>query len=369
MQKGFAGTWFTTFGAMLLEHNGSGVSGSYRYGAVEGTLKGTVRGRTLLFSYVEPSERGTGRFRLVRSGKFAGEYRPKGQRDARRWDGHRGWDGLWDTDFGRMRLAQDGSRVGGSYAGSGHGSISGTVRGDELSFRYKEKRASGEGRFSLCADGTEFAGQWRARAKGRWMPWTGRRTQPIPGITWLLVLEAYWQRSLVDPEYSFGNMLREVFARQPQVRVRQRFFHDSESLLHWCRELHYLPEPAILMIASHGLAEGLSVRGELVDTRRVIESLGDAENLKLLHFSSCLVGADGRKALRGNPWPISGYTTSVDWGASALLEFTYLDLMLNRGLSPAQAAAALPRLVPYAGDRAPRGSPYRAAGFRFFPPR
>jgi len=114
MQNGFAGTWFTTFGAMRLEQGGSAVSGSYRYGAVEGALKGTVRGRTLHFSYVEPNERGTGSFRLVRSGKFAGVYQPKGPRDARRWDGHRGWDG-WDTDYGRMRLAQDGSRVDGSY--------------------------------------------------------------------------------------------------------------------------------------------------------------------------------------------------------------------------------------------------------------
>ncbi len=62
---------------------------------------------------------------------------------------------------------------------------------------------------------------------------------------------------------------------------------------------------------------------------------------------------------------VSGYTTSVDWGASALLEFTYLDLILNRGMGPAEAAAKLPSVVPYAGDQAPPGSPYPAAGFRF----
>jgi hypothetical protein len=43
--------------------------------------------------------------------------------------------------------------------------------------------------------------------------------------------------------------------------------------------------------------------------------------------------------------------------------------MLNRGMSPAEAAAALPKLVSYAGAHAPRGSPYRAAGFRYFRPR
>jgi len=64
---------------------------------------------------------------------------------------------------------------------------------------------------------------------------------------------------------------------------------------------------------------------------------------------------------------VSGYATSVDWGASALLEFTYLDLILNRGMDPAQAAAKLPVVVPYAGDQAPAASPYPAAGFRFLP--
>ena len=281
----------------------------------------------------------------------------------------RRWAGLWDTDYGRMRLMQVGKRVEGAYAGSSHGSLNGTERGETVSFRYKEKRASGEGRFTLSADGREFAGQWRSGAKGEWKPWNGRRAEPTPGITWLVVLEAYWQRSLAEPEYAYGSMLRELFARQPLVRVRQRFFHDTGSLLHWCSEVAYLAEPAIVMIASHGLPDGLSVRGEIVETRRVLESLGDADNLRLLHFSSCLVGADGRDLLRGRPWPVSGYATSVDWGASALLEFTYLDRMLNRGLSPARAAAALKKLVPYSGKRAPRDSPYRAAGFRFFRPR
>ena len=60
------------------------------------------------------------------------------------------------------------------------------------------------------------------------------------------MLEAHWQRSFAESEYSFGHMLRELHARLPHVRVRQRFFHDAESLEHWCRELLYLPEPATL---------------------------------------------------------------------------------------------------------------------------
>ena len=36
--------------------------------------------------------------------------------------------------------------------------------------------------------------------------------------------------------------------------------------------------------------------------------------------------------------PVSGYTTSVDWSGSAILEFTYLDLILGKGLAPTEAA-------------------------------
>jgi hypothetical protein len=111
------------------------------------------------------------------------------------------------------------------------------------------------------------------------------------------------------------------------------------------------------------------VHGEVINTTRVLDSLRYAESLKLLHFSSCLVGLDGERTLGQQRYPISGYTTSVDWGASALLEFTYLDLMLNRGLEPAEAAAKLPTLISWAGDIVPRDSPYPAAGFRYFPAR
>jgi hypothetical protein len=278
----------------------------------------------------------------------------------------RGWDGIWETSFGRLRLVQEGARVRGLYECGGPSSLRGTARDKALDFRYREPKISGSGRFALAADGGSFTGRWRARGETKWSEWNGWRLSPNKGIAWLVVLEAHWQRSLDEPEYAFGNMLREIFARTSLVRVRQRFFNDAASVAQWCRELAYLPEPVILIIASHGVAEGLSVRGKLIDTKTVFDSLAYAGSLRLLHFSSCLVGL-GRQRKRA--FAVSGYTTSVDWGASALLEFTYLDLILNRGFDPAKAAVMLPTLVRFAGDRAPRGSPYPAAGFRFFPAR
>jgi len=276
-----------------------------------------------------------------------------------------GWSGVWETSFGRLRLVEEGARVRGLYECGGPAHLEGTAGTRALDFDYREPAASGSGHFELADDGAAFTGRWRALGEDKWSEWNGFRLKPENGITWLVVVEAHWQRTLNEPEYAFGNMLREIFARAPRVRVRHRFFDDEEGLRQSCRELAYLPEPVVLVIASHGVAEGLSVRGKVIDTKRIFESLRDAATLALLHFSSCLVGLGKERAA----FPVSGYTTSVDWGASALLEFTYLDLILNRGFEPAKAAATLPVLVRFAGEDAPPESPYPAAGFRFFPAR
>jgi hypothetical protein len=276
------------------------------------------------------------------------------------------WSGVWETSFGRLRLIQTGERVQGFYDGLGPSSIEGEAAAGRLTLRYTEPTATGEASFDMTGNGDAFTGQWREDGREDWSEWKGMRLHAQPDVTWLFVLEAHWQRSLAENEYAFGNMLREVFARLAQVRVRQRFFHDAESLAHWCRELMYLPEPAVLVIASHGVPEGLSVHGEIINAAQVMENLRHAETLKLLHFSACLVGKDGEKAFKKQRFPISGYATSVDWGASAMIEFTFLDMILNRGMTPKDAAAVLPTLVTYAGDEAPEGSPYPAAGFRFF---
>ena len=362
----FSGNWSTSFGAMRLEQRASKVSGTYRHGGTDGQIDGRVRGSLLRLRYSEGAQAGSGEFRLLRYGKFSGFYIPDGQKTRHPWEGHRGWDGLWETDFGRLRIIQERDRVLGSYTGAAGSELRGRASGGRLAFRYKEKNASGEGRFTLASDGAAFSGEWRPAGRGDFRPWNGYRAPAASGITWLVMLETHWQRSLAEPEYAFGHMLREILARLPQVRVRHRFFHDAASLAHRCHELRFLAEPVILMIASHGRAEGLSVNGGLINTSLVVDNLRHVENLKLLHFSSCLVGLDHERALGKTPFPISGYTTRVDWSASALLEFAYLDLLLNRGMPPPEAAVALPKLMPYAGARAPRGSPYPAAGFRFF---
>ncbi|MDX2218057.1 MAG: hypothetical protein SF172_03420 [Burkholderiales bacterium] len=359
-----AGSWRTTFGPLTLTASGRQFGGHY---GDHGTLQGTLDGTTLRFDYEEPGERGTGHFTLKRAGRFVGQYLADGSDTPRPWIGERGWDGLYNTTFGRLRLLHTTNGVEGFYEAAGPAALQGRAEGDRLHFHYEEKSANGEGYFVLAEDGESFTGQWRASGDEDWSDWTGTRMHAERGVQWLFVLEAHWQKSLADNDYAFGDMLREVFARLANIRVRHRIFHDADSLAHWCRELMYLAEPSVLVIASHGTERGLSVHGEIINTTRIMQSLATAETLKYLHFSACLIANDEERTLKSPPFPVSGYTTSVDWGASAMIEFTLLDMVLNRGMTPDAAAAMLPKLVTYALDDAPKGSPYPAAGFRFFP--
>jgi hypothetical protein len=360
----FEGIWRTPFGALSLTTSGRKISGHY---GEHGTLKGTLEGDTLTFDYEEPGETGSGQFKLKRAGRFNGQYLPEGSDSPSAWPGERGWDGLYQTTFGRLRLLQSAGGVEGFYEAAGPAALQGRAEGDRLHFHYEEKNANGEGYFVLDEDGESFTGQWRASGEEEWSDWTGKRVHAERGIQWLFVLEAHWQKSLADNDYAFGDMLREVFARLANIRVRHRIFHDADSLAHWCREIMYLAEPVVLVIASHGTERGLSVHGEIINTARIMQSLEHAETLKHLHFSACLIANDEERTLKSPPFPVSGYTTSVDWGASAMIEFTLLDMMLNRDMTPDVAAAMLPKLVTYALEKAPEGSPYPAAGFRFFP--
>jgi hypothetical protein len=370
----FSGRWFTTYGPMNLTQSGSRVQGTYGPPGMNNTIEGTVKDGTFRFRYREPDVQGEGWFVLERYGKFIGQWRPDGMQQWGAWTGQRGFDGIWDSTFGLLRLLQDEDRVRGTYEGLGSSTIDGRVQGDRLVFRYKEPMAQGEGRFELAEDGFHFQGEWRPDGAPQWGPWQGRRLFPTPGLVWLVVLEAYWQRGLRENEYAFGNMLREFFARVPNIAMRHRFFNNEAGLAKWCRELLYVPEPVALVLATHGTAEGLSAQGEPVGPAPLVNNLRQADNITVLHFSSCLMLEDGKagdftRVLRQQlPFPISGYATTVDWAASALIEFTYLDMILARGLPPEAAAEQVKQLIAFAGDTGSPNSPYPPAQFRFWAP-
>jgi hypothetical protein len=361
----FAGRWFTSFGPMILQQDGGQVRGTYGRNGTENVLEGSVTDEALAFRYQEAVEKGTGWFRLKRPGCFTGEYLAEGQSYPLPWQGWREFEGYWETTLGRMRLFQEADRVHGFLEFDGAGRLDGRIEHGRLAYTFKGSRVSGSGFLDLDPLCHAVAGEWQEEAHPM-HAWHGRRALARPGLTWLVVLEAYWQRSLEDREYAFGSMLREIFGRLSRAQVRHRFFHDEESLILWSRQLLFLPEPAILVVTGHGEANGLTVNGRTIDMRRMIDSLRLADSLQLLHFSSCLVGQDTGQALTGAPFAISGYTTRVDWAESALTEFIYLDMMLEKGLPPVRAAEQLVSLVRFAGDEPIPGSPYLPAGFRFF---
>lgn len=248
--------------------------------------------------------------------------------------------------------------------------VSGTATGTELAFSYDEGGVKGTGTFSLDPDGDSFSGTWKT-TDGAPGQWTGARLAPKPGRIWLVVLEARWEESLTEREFAYGNMLEAYFARAPNVECRHRYFDDADSLVRACSEIPFLPEPVVVVIASHGSEDGISTSGHTIGARTLADCFARAHNVKLLHFSACsvmagTVPAELAKALpKGTSFPMSGYATAVDWGASAATEFLYLDLILARDMEPDEAAKQLLKLMPIAGDRANPDAPFDPLGFRF----
>jgi hypothetical protein len=368
----FSGQWATSFGQLTLRQDGSRVAGTYGRNGTENSIEGTVEAGRLTFRYEEANERGTGWFRLRRPSCFSGEYLAERSSRWLPWQGWRGFDGLWDTSMGRMRLVQEAGRVWGTSETDAAVRLEGSLEpGGRLPFRLEGASVKGTGYLELDALGYLLEGEF----SGDDQPASvigGQRAMPRPGVACLLVLEAYRQRALDDSEFALGRALRELASRLPWTVVRHRFYDDEAGLLRWCRQLLYLPEPSVLVVIGReetGGAGGAAV-GQQAGLAGIVDSLRFADSLKLLHLSSSasLAGQETGRSLRETPFPVSGYTGSAAWDECALAEMIYLDMILNKGLTPDKAAEQLPMLVRFAGAENIPGSPYQPAGFTFVSP-
>lgn len=274
--------------------------------------------------------------------------------------------GTWDSSFGTVRLSRQGTRYVGLYTYAAGATLEGELTGRVLRGTYHEPATDSEGvrgrfAFELAEDGQSFRGTW-ATGEGapldprerRGQRWSGRRVQGDPDRIWFVVLEENWEESLREPEYSFGAMLRSFFERVPRVGFRHRFIHDRADLERFCAELAGLVEPIVLYISSHGSPEGLAIGNDGISPEALGAALKNVGDLRLLHLGSCaaLAGdAPARiRAAAGKDFPISGFVESVDWAASAIVDFTYMQLVLEQGLEPAAAVAATRRMLTFANE-------------------
>ena len=155
---GFAGTWDSTFGELVLEVQGERVTGHYAFGGGS-KLEGRVIGARLVFRYAEPNARGDGWFELAADGRtFSGIWRQDGQQEWNEWTGSRRaptavagpFDGLFETPRGRIRLLQSGARVEGVYLYDGAtGALEGQAKGRRLDFEWREGGLTGDGWFEV----------------------------------------------------------------------------------------------------------------------------------------------------------------------------------------------------------------------------
>ena len=370
----FAGSWETAYGELRLTQKGQLVEGRYD----SGTVRGIVDGRVLELRYQEAGVEGEAKFTLSEDGQsFEGVWRADGSTTWAAWNGRRtevtplGFDGLWQTSFGAMRLTRQGDDVRGAYDyASGSATIEGQIKEDRLIFRYKEPEIEGSGWFELSEDQLSFNGQWRPDGQQQWSSWTGKRKVPVPGRVWLVILEANWETSIEEPEYAFGDMLDNYFtmAAARHVQVRHRFFHDAKDLRRFSEKIQFIAEPVVLLISTHGTKDGITVFGETITADVIAESLVGADNIKLLHLSGCgMMSGDFPDQIHTRlkesvKFPISGYKTSVAWDASAIGDFTFLSLLLIRGMEPDEAVEQAVKVAPFLGEQRRDGSAFAPLG-------
>jgi hypothetical protein len=90
------------------------------------------------------------------------------------------WTGVWDTNWGEMKLTQTDGSVTGTYTYD-QGKIQGTVQGDKLIGTWSEAPSyappndAGDIEFTLSPDGNSFSGRWRYGSSGDWSEWTATR--------------------------------------------------------------------------------------------------------------------------------------------------------------------------------------------------
>lgn len=380
----YVGVWETDLGRLELDVYGDGVmgrcSGPYYLDPLDDSrMWGKVVDGELRLEYVAPEGTGNAKLRLSDNGGLVGSWAAdEPSEEGGEWTGvpvpdagpSSPFAGLWETNYGRLRLAGPAHQLVGAYESRVSTQLTGSVRDGILHYTYSEGETKGSGQFRLAKDGSRIRGTWTADGDIGKSQWFGRRVVSDPEAVWLVVLEAPWEESLREPEYAFGDMLRGFFRMSSgrHVKVRQRSFHDLQDFERFASEVNFLAEPTVLLIASHGMPSGIAVNESLIGPESVAKTLQAAEHVRLLHLSGCsLMHGDFSAKLHDalppqTRLPISGYSTEVDWDTSAIADFVFLSLVLLRGLSPLDALVESHQAAPFTGKSTAEGAEFMALG-------
>ena len=171
----WTGVWDTNYGKMVLRQDGNHVSGTYEY---EGgsRVEGTVTDNVFNGTWYEPSSSGALKFTMSDDGMaFKGFWNGNNT-----WNGTKrptlnanqtyDWTGVWDTNYGKMVLRQDGNHVSGTYEYNGGSRVEGTVTDNVFYGTWYEPGSSGALKFTIFEDGMAFSGFWNGNNT-----WNGTR--------------------------------------------------------------------------------------------------------------------------------------------------------------------------------------------------
>lgn len=186
------GNYKTDFGTMILQQNGTQVTGTYDY--LGGRIEGTLNGFTLTGWWYQTNGKGRLIFTFNTDGSgFKGKWSYESAEPSGIWNGTRNGPapsqfpptasgssvfgmvaGIYDTDFGELTIQQNGSEVSGKYTHA-DGRIEGTLNGNTLTGRWYQN--NGKGRFIFIFDPayTSFAGKWSYEDAEPSSPWNGKR--------------------------------------------------------------------------------------------------------------------------------------------------------------------------------------------------
>ena len=89
------------------------------------------------------------------------------------------FSGDWETNWGPLHLSQNGNTVTGNYEGDYPGTMTGTIKGNRLSFNWEGSNGEkGKGYFILSEDGNSIAGSWGSEnSDSNGGEWTGERSE------------------------------------------------------------------------------------------------------------------------------------------------------------------------------------------------